>query len=82
MDIKSSEINQAGGGYWVKVTYKATPRAAEAVATIFTTVDRREGMINCTVVDMGRKVRVTRAEQERVNELVGVAIRLTRRTLS
>lgn len=78
MDIRSSKITKTTEGFGVEVVYKPTPRAAEAVARIVVTEDDERRYYH--VADLGRKVRATRAEQERVNELVGVAMRLMRRT--
>ena len=78
MDIHSSNITKTADGFEVEVVYKATPRAAEAVARIVVTEDDTTRYYH--VADLGRKVRASKAEQERVNELVGVAMRLVHRT--
>lgn len=79
MEVKGYEVVKTENGYDVNVTYKPTPRAAEAVARVAVWEDGVN--LNYNVEDMGRKVRVTAAEQRRVDEIVGVAMRVMHRML-
>ena len=80
MDFYGTTVTKTDEGWDVSIVYRPTRKADKATALI--KVTRDGDMLNYHVADLGRKVRVTKAEQERVYDLVGVAMRFMRRELA
>ena len=67
------EVRVVGDEQWeCKLDYRPTPRAKVATATVLV------GVHDVTVTDLGRPYKVTKAEQDRVYDIMGCARRRVR----
>lgn len=79
MDFYGTTVTKTDEGWDVSIVYRPTRKADKATARI--KVTRDETMLYAEVIDHGRKIRHTKADQERVNELLHVACNHVRREI-